>query len=147
MADKTNAATISDLEQGIRFGHVLMSINRHVGQEGACYAQALVELLLEKDVITSEEFEARLTAQREEMAGNPQVNLAKGPDKYDCDQTIIDCFSRLELCRAMCCTFRFYVTVQDLDEGIVQWDYSNPYWVRLQENGYCIHCDPEAFEP
>jgi Fe-S-cluster containining protein len=144
VADNTELATIADLEEGLRFGHMLMSMNRHISQEGACYAQAILELLLEKEVITPEEFEGKVEAHRKEMANYPDVKLSKGPDKYECEEVVIDCLSRLHLCRAVCCMFRFFVTPQDLDEGMVKWDYGNPYWIRQQENGYCIHCDPDT---
>ena len=141
MADNSGLATVVDLEQSLRFGHMMMSMNRHVSTEGACYAQALVGLLLEKGIITPEEFEERVEAHRQEMVDNPDVKLSDGPDKYGCEKVSIDCPTRLHLCRAACCTFRFYVTPQDLDEGVVKWDHAHPYWIRQNENGYCHHID------
>ena len=143
MADENQLATVSDLEQSLRFAHMMMSMNRHVSTEGACYAQAVVGLLLEKGIITPEEFEERAEAHRKEMADNPDVKLSDGPDKYACEEVRIDCSARLHLCRAACCTFRFYVTPQDLDEGIVKWDHSHPYWIRQHQDGYCVHIDPD----
>ena len=60
------------------------------------------------------------------------------------EEVIIDCFSRLHLCQAACCTFRVYLTTQDLDEAIVKWEYANPYFVRLRDGKYCLHCDPDS---
>lgn len=144
MIEENRVATIADLEEGLRFGHMIMSMNRHVGQEGACYAQAILGLLLEKEIITSEEFEERVEAHRKAMAEYPDVKLSQTPDKYTCEEIIIDCAARLPLCRAVCCTFRFYVTPQDLDEGIVKWDYGHPYWIRRREDGFCVHFDTDS---
>ena len=145
MTDEREWATAEEVERGLRFGHLMVSMNRHVGQEGAAYAQAILGLLLDKGIITPEEFEERVEAHRKEMSGNPQVMLNKMPDKYSAEgKVILDCASRVELCKAACCTFRFYLTPQDLDERIVKWDYGNPYWVRCRADGYCMHCDPDS---
>jgi Fe-S-cluster containining protein len=144
MVRQSEWATIGDLEQGLRFDHALLSINRHIGQEGTACAQALAELLLEKGFLTAEELEARIASHREELAKSPEIKLSKGPDKYACEQVDIDCRPRLHLCRAACCTFKFFLAIQDLDEGVVKWDYSHPYWIRQGADGYCTHIEPEA---
>jgi hypothetical protein len=144
MARQSEWATIGDLEQGLRFGHALISINRHISQEGTACAQALAELLLEKGLLTPAELEARIASHRQELATSPEVKLSKGPDKYACEQADIDCLPRLHLCRAACCTFKFFLTVQDLDEGVVRWDYGHPYWIRQSADGYCIHNQPQS---
>ena len=103
MTDRKEPATITDLERGLRFDHLLISINRHMSHEGAAYAQALVELLMDKGIIQAEEFETKVAAHREKWKGDPQVMLSKAPDKYDLDREIvIDCASRVHLCRAAC---------------------------------------------
>jgi Fe-S-cluster containining protein len=73
------------------------------------------------------------------------VRLADMGDKYADDQIVeIDCASRIHLCHARCCTFKFFLTKQDLDEGIARWDYGNPYWIRQADDGYCMHSDPQT---
>ncbi len=145
MADERELATLEELEHGLRFGHLLMSVNRHAGFEAAAYAQALVQLLLEKEIITPEEFEEKVEAHRQHMSDSPEVMMSKAPDKYDSEgEVIIDCASRVELCLAACCSFRFYLSPQDLSERIVKWDYGNPYWVR-HNDGYCVHCDRDSY--
>lgn len=145
ISDKDKLVTVPEVEQGLRFGHLLMSINRHVSREAAAYAEALAALLLEKGLIAEEEFEGKLASVRQAMKTDPQVMLSKAEDKYSGEgEVIIDCVSRLHLCRAACCTFRFYLGPQDLDEGIVKWDYGNPYWVRQRDNKYCYHSNPDS---
>ena len=144
MTEEQEGATIADMERGLRYVHAMLSINKHVGQEGASYAQAAVELLLKKGIFTAEEFEERVAAHRQEWAKNPEVKLSKGPDKYTTEPVMIDCDTRVHLCKAACCTFRFFLTTQDLDERIVKWDYGNPYWIRQSPDGYCVHNDAET---
>jgi Fe-S-cluster containining protein len=134
-----------DFERGLRFAHVMMSINQLEGREGAICARALAELLVSKGVVEQEELEAMMAQVRQQMEAQPtpKVMLARSEDKYNCQDTvIIDCASRVHICKAKCCTFNFYLTDQDLDEGIVKWDYGRPYWIRKRKDGYCVHCEP-----
>ena len=64
MTEEPECATIADLERGLRYVHAMLSINKHVSQEGASYAQAAVELLLKKGIVTTEECEERVAAHR-----------------------------------------------------------------------------------
>src|SRR5262249_8383734 len=73
----------------------------------------------------------------------PRVRLAEMGDKYAEGESVeIDCASRIHLCHARCCSFKFFLTKQDLDEGVAKWDYGNPYWIKQAADGYCIHSDP-----
>lgn len=136
-----------DLERGLRFAHVMMSINQHEGREGVVFARALAELLVSKGLVGQEELETMMAQVSQQLEGlpMPKVMLAKSEDKYHCQHAVtIDCASRIHLCKAKCCTFAFYLTDQDLDEGIVRWDYGRPYWIQTDQNGYCVHCEPGA---
>jgi Fe-S-cluster containining protein len=133
-----------DLQRGLRFAHVMMSINQLEGREGAVFARALAELLVGKGMLAKEELQTMTAQVREQMEAQPapKVMLARTDDKYSVEHTvIIDCASRIHICRAKCCTLNFYLTDQDLDEGIVKWDYGRPYWIQKREDGHCVHCD------
>lgn len=137
-----------DLDRGLRFAHMMMSINQFEGREGAVYGRALAELLVNKGMVEKEELETMMDQVRQqfEELPTPKVMLAKSEDKYSCPHaTAIDCASRVHLCKAKCCTYAFYLTEQDLDEGIVKWDYGRPYWIQRKEDGYCAHCEPETY--
>ena len=137
-----------DLERGLRFAHVMMSINQFEGREGTIYARALAELLVSKGAIGKDELETMMAQVRQQVEAlpAPKVMLSKSEDKYRCQYlTLIDCASRIHLCKARCCTFDFYLTDQDLDEGTVRWDYGRPYWIRKEEDGYCAHCEPRTW--
>ena len=134
-----------DLERGLRFAHVMLTVNQDQGNEAIAYVQALTDLLIEKGVVHPDELEAPLERARAEVANvmMPRVRLADMGDKYAENQNVaIDCASLIPLCHARCCTFKFFLTKQDLDEGIAKWDYGNPYWIRQSYDGYCGHSDP-----
>ena len=48
---------------------------------------------------------------------------------------------RIHLCKAACCRLRFALSRQDVEEGVVQWDFSHPYFIASGEDGYCRHLD------
>lgn len=133
----------SDVERGLRFAHTMMSINHLEGRDGATYARALAGLLVTKGIVGQEELETMMAQVRKQLEAEPapRVMLARSEDKYKCQNTVIvDCASRIHICKAKCCTLSFYLTDQDLDEGIASWDYGRPYWIRKREDGYCVHC-------
>jgi Fe-S-cluster containining protein len=123
---------IQDVERGLRFTHVMMSVNQDQSNEAVAYVQALADVLVEKGILKHEELEEPLERAREEVAQvlMPRVRLADMGDKYAEGQAVeIDCFARIPLCHARCCTFKFFLTKQDLDEG---------------KDGYCTHSDPQT---
>ena len=64
-------------------------------------------------------------------------------DKYDVKGPDIPCAELLHLCRARCCTMTFPLSTVDLDEGIIRWDYGQPYTIRQRaSDGYCVHNEP-----
>lgn len=138
-------AEIAEVERGLRFGHIMMMVGQSQGNEALAAIMALVDLLVAKGEITGEEFEAYRKRAKEQIANisQPKVRLATLGDKYaDPETAEIDCAARIHLCQARCCSFNFYLSVQDLDEGVAEWDYGNPYWIKHGDDGYCTHCDP-----
>ena len=68
-----------------------------------------------------------------------------GGDKYEETSADIPCEELIHLCQARCCAMRFSLSTQDLDEGIIRWDYGQPYVIRQRESdGYCVHNDPDT---
>jgi Fe-S-cluster containining protein len=138
---------LQEIERGLRFAHVMMSVNQDQGNEAVAYVQALADVLVEKGILKHEELEEPLEKAREEVAQvlMPRVRLADMGNKYAEGQAVeIDCASRIPLCHARCCTFRFFLTKQDLDEGLARWDYGNPYWIKQTADGCCTHSDPHT---
>ena len=136
-----------EFERGLRFAHIMLTVNQSQGREAIAAVAALSELLVRKGVVEEAELDAARDSARDQLAAMPQprVRLAEMGDKYAAGTAVeIDCASRIPLCQARCCTFAFYLTAQDLDEGVARWDYGNPYWIRQRADGYCVHCDPAS---
>jgi hypothetical protein len=66
-------------------------------------------------------------------------------DKYAFgDGPRVDCASRLHACGAACCRLAFALSRQDVEEGVVQWEFGRPYMVRRAPDGYCAHLERDA---
>ena len=72
------------------------------------------------------------------------------PDKYKethFTSKAIDCYKGLEAgCQVKCCSFRFGLTPQDVEEGIVQWDPFLRFMNKVGEDGYCVHLDRKEWK-
>ena len=134
----------AEIERGLRFNHIMAMVGQSQSNEAFAGIMALADLLVRRGVIDEEEFSAARENARRQIEGFPQpkVRLASMGDKYAPTESIdIDCAARIPFCQARCCTFNFYLTAQDLDEGVARWDYGNPYWIKREADGYCTHCD------
>lgn len=121
------------------------------GRDVAALAYGLAEALINKGIIDLDE----LTGYQQEAVKRQSERLSQqgmtvsltenAPDKYAMDEQAveIDCADRLPLCRAACCRFRFALTLQDLEERVVQWSLSEPYLNRQTADGYCAHLNGE----
>jgi Fe-S-cluster containining protein len=64
--------------------------------------------------------------------------------KYDAESASPPCDELLAICKARCCTLTFSLSTEDLDEGVIRWDYGQPYLIRQRaSDGYCVHNDPD----
>jgi Fe-S-cluster containining protein len=73
-----------------------------------------------------------------------RVAIDTGPDKYTVEPSTPPCDELLHLCKARCCTMTFSLSTADLDEGVIRWDYGQPYLIRQRKSdGYCVHCSPK----
>ena len=69
----------------------------------------------------------------------------EGGDKYAEPSADVPCEELLALCQARCCKMRFSLSTQDLDEGIIRFDYGQPYMIRQRASDrYCVHNDPDT---
>lgn len=131
----------------------LMSVNNHINEQAdqlhrlCAHVYALTELLVRDDVIDAPELESRRGVIFDQMRAKQPLRWLTArvhhleTDKYDpVHAVVIDCASRLPLCRAACCRLSFYLGNQDLEEGIVRWDLARPYHIKQTRDGYCVHC-------
>jgi Fe-S-cluster containining protein len=57
----------------------------------------------------------------------------------------VPCEELIPLCGGRCCTLSFSLSTEDLDEGVIRWDYGQPYLIRQRSSdGYCVHSDPDT---
>jgi Fe-S-cluster containining protein len=74
-----------------------------------------------------------------------RVSIDLGGPKYETPSPPIPCGELIPLCHAQCCTLSFALSTEDLDEGVIRWDYGQPYLIRQRAaDGYCVHNDPES---
>lgn len=152
-----DTAPPEDLENALRFLHLVDAQTKLRLAELAATANALVETLVATGQMPLDVYEKRrhLTVLREteRAAGEASIAIANTPDKYTLkDLPQIDCASLLHLCKARCCKLHFALSLQDLDERIVRWNYGVPYKIAQRQDGYCVHherggCDVYAHRP
>lgn len=72
------------------------------------------------------------------------LDLADDGSKYDVVGPDIPCEELIPLCHARCCSYVFALSTEDLDEGVIRFDYGQPYMIRQRSDGYCVHNDAET---
>lgn len=138
----------SDVAAGLMYAHGRENANTSKVLEVASFSYALIELLMERGVISVEELDERKKQVGQRLAekfaekGMGVALTNDEQDKYACESSVeIDCENRIALCRGACCRLSFALTVQDLEEGRVKWDLGRPYMIRHDEDGYCHHVE------
>lgn len=98
------------------------------------------------EAATDAAIEPTLAAIRASDAQSPgRVSLDLGESKYRTASPPIPCAELIPLCQARCCTLSFALSTEDLDEGVIRWDYGQPYLIRQRaSDGYCVHNDPDG---
>lgn len=141
----------SDVAAGLMYAHGRENANTSKVLEVASFSYALIELLMERGVISVEELDERKKQVGQRLAEKFMENgmgvalTNDEQDKYAYEGSVeIDCENRIALCRGACCRLSFALTVQDLEEGRVKWDLGRPYMIRHDEDGYCHHVERES---
>lgn len=90
--------------------------------------------------------ETLLRIRTNDIQQTTRVDLDPGPDKYAATPAEVPCAELMPICQARCCQeFTFALSTQDLDEGVVRWDYGRPYRIRKRaSDSYCVHNDPAS---
>jgi Fe-S-cluster containining protein len=66
-------------------------------------------------------------------------------DKYRFEhETEVDCQNRRHLCK-VCCKFPSALSRQDVEEGVIRWEFGRPYLIAHGADGYCVHLDRESY--
>ena len=146
------SARLNDLYEqvsgGLLYSHHRANANTSKTLEVTAFAYALIDLLIEKGLLTEEELNERkreVGKQLVEKFNNSGMTVAiqdSKIDKYEFEGgPKIDCENRIHLCKAACCRLRFPLSPQDLEEGIVKWDMPHPYLIARGADGYCRHLE------
>jgi Fe-S-cluster containining protein len=132
--------------QGLAYTHARANANTGKLLEIASFSYSVIELLAEKGIISVEEIDERKKvvadrlAEKFREAGMGVVRSEPEADKYAFEgEAVIDCENRVHLCRAACCRLEFALSRQDVEEGVVQWEFARPYMIKRAPDGYCTH--------
>jgi hypothetical protein len=136
-----------DVEHGLRFVHLMGMQTKLDVFDTSVRVLALLEEMIARghvDLSSLDERRERIKKQELERANaQAAVQVAPAIDKYQMTNLPqIDCEARIPLCHGRCCTLTFPLSFQDLDEGVVRWDYSRPYAIKHRADGYCAHNTP-----
>jgi Fe-S-cluster containining protein len=136
----------TDLDDGLRFVHILNMQVKHDLFDTSTKLSALVEELVARgqlDALSFGERRERIKVRENERQKlQAHVSVSDVIDKYALSGLPdIDCPSLIPICKARCCRLYFPLSFQDLDEGKIEWDYARPYQIRKREDHYCVHSD------
>ncbi len=142
----------SEMAQGLLYTHTRINSNTARNLESSSFLYALIELLNEKGLLTIEELDERKKQVAERLVKN-FVESGLGlmfqdteEDKYEFEhEAKVDCKSRLDICKAVCCKLPFALSRQDVKEGIIRWEFARPYLIAHGDEGYCVHLDRNTY--
>jgi Fe-S-cluster containining protein len=136
--------------RGLAYTHARANANTGRLLEIASFSYSVIELLAEKGIISIEEVDERKKVVADRLAdkfreaGMGVVRSDPEGDKYGFEGgATIDCENRVGLCRAACCRLDFALSRQDVEEGVVAWEFSRPYMIKRASDGYCTHLERE----
>jgi hypothetical protein len=138
------------VEEGLAYLHARIGAGAARVLESASFVYALIELLVERGLLSIEEIDARKKQvaprllKRFESQDEGVAIQHSAHDKYEARQEVqIDCETRLHQCKAACCKMVFPLSQQDVKEHVVHWQLGRPYVIAKGEDGYCRHLERE----
>ena len=153
LKDRTYDQLHQAIARGFRYTHFRANANTSELIDVAASLHAALEILREKGLLAPDDLERRKSATVERLAerfaqrGLGVSYQASEQDKYQLEnEVVIDCDSRVHLCRAACCKLRFALSRQDVEEGLVKWDFANPYVIAQEPDHYCQHVDRQCLK-
>lgn len=130
-----------DFERAIRSMNLTGLHNRDATMQLAAHVMALTEVLGVADAV-AEKLPAILEQIRIADLGGTRVALDVEKVKPTAD---VPCLENMPICKARCCVLEFALSTEDLDAGVVKWDYGRPYIIRQRESdGKCVHNDADT---
>jgi|SRR5712691_10475319 len=147
-------AGLQSLEQQVErasfFTHTALSRCSIRVNEVESFTYGLVDLLLEKGILNSDEVRSKVETIREESIARGDAagpGLALRVDGTNADQqpeVKVNCAERMPICHSICCKLDFPLSVEEIESGEVRWDLGRPYHIRHGEDGHCVHRNQES---
>lgn len=140
-----------ELAKGLVYAHNRANLNTSEVHQSSATLQALVELLVEGGLIEECDLDTRRQVAADDLRGRfvergMAVAMQEfGVSKYDFQGGAeIDCEARLHLCGAACCKLPLALSHEDVREGVVEWEFGQPYMLAHTPDGYCVHLDRQS---
>ena len=140
-----------ELSSSLLYTHTRINTNTRKTLEAASFLYALIELLNEKGLLSIKELDerkkqvARRCVKKFVKSGVGLMYQDPEYDKYKFEHDAkVDCQNRLHICSAICCKLPFALSRQDVEEGIIRWDFGRPYLISHDTDGYCVHLNRET---
>ncbi len=145
---------LEQLERQVERGHLFA--NSALGEsflrlsELQAFLHGLIDTLLEKGVVTTEEITGAITNVRRELTERDELNGPRTMVRVDQSgsdpkATVkVDCQARMHVCHAVCCKLNFALSVPEVESGKIKWDLGRPYFIRHDSHGCCTHLDPQS---
>lgn len=141
---------MGELLEGFLYSYRQLDTNALKTFEVSASIYSLIELLVAKGIIGTEELDKHKKAVEERLKDNFKeagigVRVQNvGIDKYSLQgEATIDCEKRLPICRAACCKLAFALSLQDIREGI-RWSLGKPFMNVREEDGYCVNLERDT---
>jgi hypothetical protein len=131
------------LERGNLFVHSAVGEGFARLWETRAFLFGLVDLLLEKGLITDAEVQAAVENARQELLERGELSGPGTAVRVDPEEVAgaapvaVDCRARMQVCRAVCCRLDFALSIQEVESGRAKWDLGRPYFIRHESTGYC----------
>jgi len=137
---------------GFLYTHSRLNDNTQKEMLNSSFLFALIEILEKKGVISIDELDEKKkeVAQRlvKKFSESGLGLLYQDPemDKYTFEKVSdVPCTEQIETCKAICCKLPFALSRQDVNEGIIKWEFGRPYVIAHDNDGYCVHLNRRTY--
>jgi hypothetical protein len=132
------------VERGSLFTHTALSANAERLTEVETVLYGLLDVLVADGTVDEHaviDAAAAVRAQLQERGETvaPGVALRVEADAAGTSITPVDCAERMHVCHAVCCRLWFALTAEEVEGGVVKWDLGQPYHIRQNASGACVH--------
>jgi Fe-S-cluster containining protein len=138
------------MERGSFFLHTALSENASLLNEIGAFVYGLIDVLIERGIVSQEEITAAVSRVQKHMETNGDVDLPRIALRIDAEETEkeafvpVDCKARFHVCKGICCKLNFALSREEIEAGQVKWDLGRPYFIRQETSGFCSHHDVET---